>query len=215
MTAIEEVGRTIEEAVEAGLRRLGLPRELVLVETLEEANRGFLGLVGGRQARVRLTPTQMGEQLLVVRGALGELLGAMGVEAEIGWAELPEGGLRLNLSGPDAGLLIGKHGQTLEALQFILARIAHRRLQERVRIQLDVEGYGERRRQQLEQLALRMAQQVKATGEPVTLDPMNPAERRIVHLVLQRDHGVRTESLGEGLLRRLVISPNDRKGVTA
>lgn len=211
MTAIEELGRTIEEAVEAGLARLGLPRELVLVETVEEGTRGFLGLVGGRQARVRLTPTQMGEQLLVVRGALAELLGPMRVEAEISWEELPEGGLRLNLSGPDAGLLIGKQGQTLEALQFILARIAHRRLRERLQIQLDVEGYGERRRQQLEQVALRLAEQVKATGEPVTLDPMNPAERRIVHLVLQRDNGVRTESLGDGPLRRLVIFPNERR----
>lgn len=209
MTVIEEVGRTIEEAVEVGLRRLGLPRELVLVETLDEGNPGFLGLVGGRQARVRLTPTQMGEQLLAVRGALAELLRTMGIEAAIGWEELPEGGLRLSLSGPDAGLLIGKRGQTLEALQFILTRLARRRLRERLRIQLDVEGYVERRRQQLEQLALRLAEQVKVTGEPVTLDPMNPADRRTVHLVLQRDSEVRTASLGEGLLRRLVISPNE------
>jgi len=211
MTVIEEEGRTLEEAVEAGLRRLGLPRELVLVETVDEGDRGFLGLVGGRQARARLTPTQMGEQLLVVRGALVELLRAMGIEAEVGWEELPEGGLRLNLSGPDAGLLIGKRGQTLEALQFILTLLARRRLRERLRIQLDVEGYVERRRQQLEQLALRLAEQVKTTGEPVTLEPLNPADRRTVHLVLQRDSEVRTASLGEGLLRRLVISPNEDK----
>lgn len=210
MTVIEEVGWTLEEAVEAGLRRLGLPRELVHVETLDEGNRGFLGLVGGRQVRVRLTATQMGEQVFHARTALAELLQAMGVEAEIGWRELPEGGLRLNLSGPHAGLLIGKHGQTLEALQFIVSRIVSRRLGDRTRIQLDVEGYADRRRQQLEQFALRVAAQVKSTGEPVTLDPMNPADRRIVHLVLQRDAEVRTASLGEGLLRRLVISPTDR-----
>jgi len=211
MIAIEEVGRSIEEAVEAGLKRLGLPRELVVVETLEEANRGFLGLVGGRQARVRLVPTQMGEQVLHAKEVLAGLLQAMGVETEIGWEELPEGGLRLNLSGPHAGLLIGKHGQTLEALQFIVHRIVSRQLGERLRIQLDVEGYVERRRQQLEQYALRLAQQVKSTGEPVTLDPMNPADRRTVHLVLQRDSEVRTESLGEGLLRRLVIAPAGRR----
>ncbi|MBI2461643.1 MAG: protein jag [Candidatus Rokubacteria bacterium] len=211
MIAIEEVGRSIEEAVEAGLKRLGLPRELVVVETLEEANRGFLGLVGGRQARVRLVPTQMGEQVLHAKEVLAGLLQAMGVETEIGWEELPEGGLRLNLSGPHAGLLIGKHGQTLEALQFIVHRIVSRQPGERLRIQLDVEGYVERRRQQLEQYALRLAQQVKSTGEPVTLDPMNPADRRTVHLVLQRDSEVRTESLGEGLLRRLVIAPAGRR----
>jgi len=211
MIAIEEVGRSIEEAVEAGLKRLGLPRELVVVETLEEANRGFLGLVGGRQARVRLVPTQMGEQVLHAKEVLAGLLQAMGVETEIGWEELPEGGLRLNLSGPHAGLLIGKHGQTLEALQLIVHRIVSRRPGERLRIQLDVEGYVERRRQQLEQYALRLAQQVKSTGEPVTLDPMNPADRRTVHLVLQRDSEVRTESLGEGLLRRLVIAPAGRR----
>ncbi|MFQ5897144.1 MAG: RNA-binding cell elongation regulator Jag/EloR [Candidatus Methylomirabilia bacterium] len=210
MTEVEEVGRTPEEAVEAGLGKLAIQREHVLVEVLEEGAKGFLGL-GGRQARVRLTVMPAGERLISARRTLEDLLVAMGIAARVRAYEGQEL-LRLELVGQDSGLLIGKHGQTLDALQFLVGRILGRRLGERVQVQLDVEQYRERRRQQLEQLALRLAEKVKFTGEPVTLEPMSAIDRRTVHLALERDQRVKTASVGEGALRRLAISPAGREG---
>jgi len=162
MTVVEEEGQTPEEAVETGLRKLAVPREYVLAETLDEGTRGFLGL-GGRQARVRLTVTPAGERLLLGRRTLEELLKRIGVEGEIQAGEV-QGVLRLEITGGDAALLIGKYGQTLESINFLIARIVGRQLGERALIEIDVEGYLERRREQLGQRALRLAEQVKSTG---------------------------------------------------
>jgi len=205
VTIVEEEGRTPEEAVEVALEKLGLNREYVLVEILEEGTKGFLG-IGGRHARVRLTVTPTGGKLLQGRRVLSEFLKLMGIEAEVRVQEV-HGGLQLEIKGEDAGLLIGKQGQTLDAMNFLLSRILHRRLGEPVRLQIDVEGYGERRRQLLVQRALKLAEQVKSMGEPVALDPMSAVDRRAIHLALQRDPLVRTSSQGEGPLRRIVISP--------
>lgn len=208
MTTVEEEGRTPEEAVEAALEKLGLGREYVLVETLEEGTKGFLGL-GSRVARVRLTVTPTGAQLLETRRLLGEILRRLGVQADVAAREIG-GVIRLEVNGADAGLLIGKHGQTVDSLDFLVSRIVHRRFGEQVPIRIDVEGYRERRHQMLVQRALRLAEQVKSTGKPITLEPMSPGDRREIHLALQRDPRVRTASEGEGALRRLVIAPVDR-----
>lgn len=209
MITVEEEGRTADEAVETGVRKLGVRREYVLVEVLDEGSKGFLGL-GGRQARVRLTLTPTGRQLVEGRLTLEEMLGRMGVKVEVEGAEV-EGTLRFEIRGEDAGLLIGKHGQALESLTFLASKIMGRRLDERVRLEIDVEGYRERRRRFLEEMALRLAEQVKSTGEAVALEPMSSADRRTIHLTLQRDPRVRTLSQGDGLHRRLVIMPAERQ----
>jgi len=205
MMALEETGRTPDEAIAAGLRKLGVPRECVLVETLAAGARGVLGL-GGQEARVRLTVTPGGERLIRGRTILETLLTLMNIEAQVR-AEEQRGSVRLELSGRDAGLLIGKRGQTLEALQVLVGRILGRQVDERTRVELDVGGYRERRQKQLEQVAPRLARQVKATGGAVVLQPMSSAERRTIHLALQGDSAVRTESVGDGRDRRLVITP--------
>lgn len=210
MTVLEEEGRNPEEAVEEGLRKLALAREYVLVETLDEGTKGFLGM-GGRQARVRLTVTPAGERILKGRDILEELLNRMKVHAVVKAQEV-QGRLYLEITGEDAGLLIGKQGQTLESFNFLVSRILGRLLGERAQVEIDVEGYRERRRQLLEKRALRLAEQVKVTGEPVALEPMSSVDRRTIHLALQRDSRVRTASLGEGPLRRLIITPADRRG---
>ncbi|MBI4588796.1 MAG: Jag N-terminal domain-containing protein [Candidatus Rokubacteria bacterium] len=205
MIAMEQTGRTPDDAVAEALRKLGLPREYVLVLTLAEGAKGFLGF-GGQEARVRLTVTPAGERLIQARVTLERLLALMGVQADV-YAEERQGFLHLEVSGEHAGLLIGKYGQTIEAVQFLVGRILDRRIGERIQVQIDVEGYRERRRQRLEQMALRLAKQVKATGEAVVLEPMTPADRRIIHLVLQTDAEVRTASVGDGRERRLMIVP--------
>jgi spoIIIJ-associated protein len=156
-----------------------------------------------------VTPT--GEQLVRAREVVGELLKRMGVNVEVETREVG-GEISLKIKGEDAGLLIGKHGQTLEALTFLMTRLLSRQCGERIRIEVDVEGYRERRRHTLEQRALRLAEQVKSTGESVTLEPMCSEDRRTIHLALQRDIHVRTVSEGEGLRRRLVITPAERRG---
>ncbi len=209
MTIVEEEGRTAEEAVEAGLSKLRLSREYVLVEVVEEGTKGFLGL-GGRPARVRLTVTPTGEQLIRTREVVGELLKRMGVKVDVETREVG-GEISIQINGEDAGLLIGKQGQALEAITFLTTRLLSRQLGERIRIEVDVEGYRERRRHMLEQRAFRLAERVMSTGEPVTLEPMPSGDRRTIHLALQRDIRVRTLSEGEGLRRRLVITPAERR----
>ncbi len=209
MVSPEEEGRTPEEAVELGLQKLALAREHVLVEILEEGTKGFLGL-GGRQARVRLTVTPAGDRLLRGRRTLDDLLKRMGIQAQVRAHEV-QGVLHLEIMGNDAGLLIGKYGQTLESLNFLVARMLSSQLAERVHVHIDVEGYRERRRHLLVQRALKLAEQVKSTGAPATLEPMSSSDRRTIHLALQRDPQVRTTSQGEGLLKRLIITPVDRR----
>lgn len=111
------------------------------------------------------------------------------------------------VKGGNAAILIGKHGQTLEAIQYIVEKIVNKQQKERVRIHIDIEGYLKNRRISLQKLATRMAEKVKRTGKPATIDPMNAHDRRIVHIALKDDSKVRTQSVGEGFLRKLVILP--------
>ena len=112
-----------------------------------------------------------------------------------------------NVRGGNSAVLIGKRGQTLEAMQYIVEKIVNKKRKERVGIQVDVEGYLEKRRISLEKTALRLAEKVKRTGKPATIGQMNSHDRRIVHIVLKDDNMVRTQSMGEGILRKLVIFP--------
>ncbi len=112
-----------------------------------------------------------------------------------------------NVKGGNSAILIGKRGQTLEAIQYVLEKIVNKKRQERIRIQVDVEGYLEKRRISLEGLATRLAEKVKRTGKPATIGQMNSHDRRIVHIALKNDGKVRTQSMGEGVLRKLVIFP--------
>lgn len=112
-----------------------------------------------------------------------------------------------NVKGGNSAVLIGKRGQTLEAIQYIVEKIVNKQRKERVGIQVDVEGYLEKRRLSLEKTAFRLAEKVKRTGKPATIGQMNSHDRRIVHIALKDDHMVRTQSMGEGILRKLVIFP--------
>ena len=112
-----------------------------------------------------------------------------------------------HVKGGNSAVLIGKRGQTLEAMQYIVEKIVNKKGKERVRIQVDVEGYLEKRRSSLEKTALRLAEKVKRTGKPATIGQMNSHDRRIAHIALKDDNMVRTQSMGEGILRKLVIFP--------
>jgi spoIIIJ-associated protein len=115
--------------------------------------------------------------------------------------------LCFNIKGGNSAVLIGRRGQTLEAIQYIIEKIVNKKRKERVGIQVDVEGYLEKRRTGLEKTAFRLAEKVKRTGKPATMGQMNSHDRRIVHIALKDDSKVRTQSMGEGMLRKLVIFP--------
>ena len=140
------------------------------------------------------------------KDVLGTIVGVISEDADIVDEQL-NGRLVLNVVGGNSGVLIGRRGQTLEAMQYLVEKVMNKGREDRVLIQVDVEGYLETRRANLEQLATRMADKAKRRGRPTTIGQMNAHDRRIIHLCLKDDSGVRTQSVGEGHLRKLVIFP--------
>lgn len=204
MKKLEGSGKTVEEAVEAVAGELGVSSEEMEYEVLEEGNRGFLGLVGGKVARVlgwvKIGPVERAEEFL--KG----LLERMGVEAEVQRRDVGEY-VRFNLQGKQVGVLIGRRGRTLDSLQYLANLVANKGSQDMVRLIVDVGGYRERRAETLERLGRRLAERVRRQRRKVVLEPMTPQERRVIHLALQEEQGVNSHSEGEEPFRKVVISP--------
>lgn len=204
MEAVEKVGRTVEEAVASALADLGVSEESAVVEVLEEPSKGLFGFFGVRPARVRVsvreTPSARARELLQ------RIFKVMNLSVDI---EIKErnNNLAINLSGNGLGILIGRRGETLNALQYLLNLCVNKNQVQRSKIVLDVEGYRRRREQTLERLALRLAEKAKQRGRNIILEPMNPQERRIIHTVLQGREDIYTYSEGEEPYRKIVISP--------
>jgi len=185
----------------------------VEIQILSQGGRRLLGL-GTQQARVRVTlrPPEPEEKVaLVAKETLERLLRGMGIEARVSLRLLdsPEGSnpIALDITGQNLGILIGRRGETLRALQYITRLIVNRRLHQWAEIIVDVEGYKKRRERSLTQLARRMADRATLLGQAVSLEPMPPHERRIIHLALRDHQKVTTESVGEGERRKVVIFP--------
>lgn len=220
MNAVEKTGKTIEEAIEAAALDLGAVREQIDFQVLEEPSKGLFGLIGGKPAKVKVWIKEK-EQLTpepsvkpnksdcdpvgVAKEFLTQVFKAMKLEVKIERLTHPEH-VTFNLRGTDLGILIGKHGQTLDALQYLTNLAAHRDSEERIKIILDVEDYRKRRAETLSRLALRLADRVKAHGEKVVLEPMSPHERKVIHMTLQDDYKVTTYSEGEEPFRKVVIA---------
>lgn len=202
MKAVEMTGKTVQEAVEAALQVLGARREEVEVEVLEEGSKGFLGLLGSRQARVRVSLLESPEK--VIKEFLEKVLKAMALRAGVE-IRRREDHFLVSFHGRELGLLIGRRGETLNALQYLTNLAVSRIVGQRVRIILDAEGYRKRREQALVRLARRLSEKVKRTGNKVVLEPMTPQERRIIHTALQNDAQVITYSEGEEPHRKVVI----------
>ena len=217
--SLEVSGKSVDEAIEKGLAELGLARDAVDVEVLSEGSRGLLGM-GGGEARVRLTAhgaasalpaTSTNGTSAAAKEILETLLRGMGLRARVD--VLPDEGAEdsrafiLNIVGDDLGVLIGRRGETLHDLEYMTRLLAAHKTNESVKLVVDVEGYRTRRERSLRELAKRMAERVQSNRQPITLEAMPPNERRIVHLAL-RDHStVKTQSIGEGDHRRVMIIP--------
>jgi spoIIIJ-associated protein len=210
MTATEGTGRTIDDAIEHALQLLGAARDDVTVEVLQEPRQALLGF-GGREARVRVTPRRGAADL---GKAFSEAaLQLMGYAAEAHAEDTPEG-ISVTLEGSEIGRLVERHGRTLDALELLLAVHLHRETGRRTQVVVDAGGYRARREETLVEQAVRAAERAVAERTAVALDPMDPRDRRTVHLALRDDERVSTSSEGEGEHRHVVIAPlkpGDRK----
>jgi len=222
---VETTGETVGEAKWHALRELeqlvpGLDKAAVRFEVLSEGERGLLG-VGYAPARVvataavSVTPAPVpapagGESELAVdlREVLDRITAGIGVRCRVELAEDDET-VTASLTGGDLGLLIGRHGQTIDSIQYLVNAVAYRAYgDDRKNVVVDAAGYRERRREALEALAIRSAERATASGEPVELEPMSSVERRIVHVRLQDEPGVSTRSEGDEPHRYVVVEPD-------
>jgi len=205
-------GKTVEEAIELALRELEASREEAEVEILSRGKAGFLG-IGTEPAKVRVRKLLSSPIASLSVEIVDQLLGKSGVQTltTLRTAFDPETkGPSISISGNDAGLLIGRRGETLRTLQFIVNLIARRKLSdESIRITIDIEQYKERRNKSLKDLAIKVASRVSTNGVAISLEPMPAAERRIIHLTLGEHGKVTTESNGFGPNRRITVSPKN------
>ncbi len=203
MDEIRKSGKSIEEAVAAALGELGASKEEVSITVIDEGSKGFLGVFGGKEAvvlvRKNFNPERAAENFL------REVFLSMGLIVKIE-TQLKDKHLFINLTGGDMGILIGKRGQTLDALQYLVNLVVNKNSSSYISVMLDTENYRQRRKETLETLAFNLAKKVKHTKKNVVLEPMNPYERRIIHSALQNDRFVTTFSEGEEPYRNVVIT---------
>jgi spoIIIJ-associated protein len=150
------------------------------------------------------------EEVEVAKQLMSGLLERLGVEAEVEGI-LEEGDLHLSIKADQEGILIGRHGRTLDSLQFLINRMVNKRLERPVRIVLDINDYRKRKTENLTKMAIRMGEKVKTKGSPISIGPFNAHDRRLIHIALKEDSSVRTESIGEGKLKKVTIIPTMTK----
>lgn len=212
MEYLEFEGKTTEEAIEQASAHFQLPPESLDIEIISVGSPGLFGL-GGRKARIRAGLKGEGDLALLpqTQELLKQILELMGERATVTGQLDQEDRLSLRIEAEDAGLLIGKQGQTLEALQYLLTKMVAKKTRHKVRVVVDIESYRVRQQEALTQLALKSGEKAKKSGRPITLNPMNPHDRRIIHLALQGDKELKTMSRGEGLFKKVVVYPVRKK----
>lgn len=204
MKIVEKAGKTVDEAVDLALKELDASIDDVSVEILEEPSKGILGLIMVKQARVRITVKEESPNRAV--SLLKEIFRTMDLDVKIN-AEENEKTIMIDLEGPDLGLLIGRRGETLDALQYLVNLSVNKNQEIRKKIIIDIEGYRDRREKTLQKLAEKLAEKARQRGRNVVLEPMSAQERRIIHTALQGRDDIYTFSEGEDPYRKIIISP--------
>lgn len=207
MEYIEVSAKTVSEAITEACQKLSVTSDRLDYQVIEEGSSGFLG-IGSKPAVIKaavkfekLTVPEVAENFLHdVFTAMN-----MAVTVNVDYDE-DKRTMDIEISGDEMGILIGKRGQTLDSLQYLVSLVVNKEVEEFIRVKLDTENYRERRRETLENLAKNIAYKVKRTKRPVSLEPMNPYERRIIHSALQNDRYVTTYSEGEEPFRRVVVA---------
>jgi spoIIIJ-associated protein len=214
---LEISAKTVDEATRVALAQLGVTRDEVEIAVIKKGKSGVLG-VGAEEARIKVTLLDDDENEGLVddaetaRVVLNQVINSMGMHATIDVARSsdPDIPITLNIEGDDLGVLIGRRGQALSALQYIVRLIVAEKLKKWISINVDVDWYKKRHYESLKKLAFRLAEQVGKRKRPITMEPMPPDERRIVHVALANHPDVKTESTGEGEGRRVVIQTRRR-----
>lgn len=207
MEYIEVSAKTVSEAITEACRKLGVTSDRLEYEVIEEGSNGFLG-IGSKPALIKAAAKI--EQLSVEDSAkifLNNVFSAMNmtVVVDVKYDE-KENSVDVELSGDEMGILIGKRGQTLDSLQYLVSLVVNKDSEDYIRVKVDTENYRQRRKETLENLAKNIAYKVKRTRRSVSLEPMNPYERRIIHSALQNDKYVSTHSEGEEPFRKVVVT---------
>ena len=206
MSSIEIEARTTEEAIKKACEHLHLSQEDLDIEVLESRSAGIFGLIGNKKARIRVK-IKTDNSMLVAEETLERIISLMSLDSKVS-GEKKGDDIVLNIEGSNTAILIGYKGRTLEALEYIVNKVVNKAAEKKVRVILDSENYRQRREESLQRLALKMGDQAKRTGKTVTMNAINPHDRRIIHLTLKGDPQVQTKSDGEGLLKRVCIIPN-------
>ncbi len=202
MQEIKKTAKTVDKAVEEALAELKVSKEDVEIEVVEQGSKGFLGF-GSKDAVVIVKVKHNPEK--IAKDFLREMFIAMGIIVNIE-TEIKDKHLYINLTGDDMGILIGKRGQTLDSIQYLVNLVVNKGNAPYISITIDTENYRQRRKETLEALAYNLAKKVRQTGKKVVLEPMNPYERRIIHSSLQNNKYVTTYSEGEEPTRNVVIA---------
>jgi spoIIIJ-associated protein len=207
---VEMSGKTVEEAVSLALERMDTDRDSVDIEILDEGNKGIFGIIGARDAKVRVILKET--FIEKVRNFLEEIFEKMNVNVQMEIEEQEDNTIHVMVEGIDSGIVIGRRGETLEAIQYLLCLAVNNGKEEYRKIIVDVENYREKRENTLIKLSGKLADRVIKTKKNITLEPMSPFERRIIHATLQNNKLIRTYSIGDEPNRKVVIAHQPSSG---
>ena len=199
---IEKEGKTVESAIEESLTELNIEEKDAEIEILDEGSKGLFGIIGGRNALVRVRKKIDYDK--TVREFLEPIFNAMSINGDLE-VSMEEDCLNIRVYADDIGIIIGRRGETLDALQYLLGLVVNKSSEKFIRVILDVGNYREKREETLEKLAKKLANKVAKNRKSITLEPMNPYERRIIHATLQNYKNVETYSVGDEPNRKVVI----------
>ncbi len=205
---LEMIGKTVQEAINSALEELGVERDAVDVEIIDEGAKGLFG-IGSKSARVKVTVKDAPAEDGV--GFLKSIFQKMNVNVDIEKIE-DEDSIQLKITGKDSGIIIGRRGETLDALQYLTSLVVNKKSENYKRVTIDIENYRQKREETLVKLAERLADRVVKYRRNVSLEPMNPYERRIIHSTLQNNNYVETYSVGEDPNRKVVITLKQGSG---
>ena len=210
MDYIEVTGKTVDDAITNALIQLETTSDQIEYEVIEKGSSGFLGIIGKQDAVIKVR--KKSNLLDDTYEFLNKMFAAMNMEvkSEIDYNE-ENRTMNIDFSGDEMGILIGKRGQTLDSLQYLISLVVNKESDAYIKVKVDTEDDRERRKQTLENLAKNLSYKVKRTRRPVTLEPMNPYERRIIHSALQNDRYVETHSEGDEPYRKVVITLKRRE----
>lgn len=204
MDYIEVTGKTVDDAINEAMIRLNATSDKIEYEIIDKGSNGLLGFIGSKPAIIKARKVETLEDK--VAAFLDEMFKAMNLEVNIDIDyNVEDGNMDINLSGDEMGVIIGKRGQTIDSIQYITSLVANKESDSYIRVKVDTENYRHRRKETLENLAKNISYKVKRTRKSVSLEPMNPYERRIIHSALQNDKYVATKSEGEEPYRHIIV----------